>query len=211
MIYIFSVEGNIGSGKSTLIKNLLSLKKINDINVVYLQEPIDVWSSVKDQYGVNILEKFYSNQEKYAFPFQMLAFISRVNQLNSIINNNTFTDLIIITERCVFTDREVFAKMLFDSNVLEEICYNIYLKWFDELTSFINITGYIYLATDPETCNRRIISRNRQGENNITKEYLMSCHNYHTDWLLHKKNLLTINTNEIDVDILIKFILNLKN
>ena len=82
MILIFSIEGNIGSGKSTLVnllnKNILS---IDNKTVVFIQEPVDIWNSIKDKNGTTILEKFYENQEKYAFSFQMMAYISRIHIL----------------------------------------------------------------------------------------------------------------------------------
>mgnify|MGYP003333660748 FL=1 len=69
MSCIFSVEGNIGSGKSTLVKMLKEYLIIaNDKKVVFLQEPVDEWESIKDESGESILEKFYGNQQKYHFP-----------------------------------------------------------------------------------------------------------------------------------------------
>jgi deoxyadenosine/deoxycytidine kinase len=210
MIYIFSVEGNIGSGKSTLLKELSkNVKNINKINVVYLQEPVDTWDVIRDSTtNETILEKFYKDPNKYAFPFQMLAFITRVNQINKIISDNTSNDVIIITERCVFTDREVFAKMLFDTGNIEQICYDIYLKWFDEFTKLIRIDGYIYLTTNPDICNIHILKRSREGENNINIDYLKSCHEYHRKWLENKKELLEINDDNYQKEI-INFISNL--
>ena len=38
-----------------------------DKKVVYVQEPVDEWSKIKDKKGETILEKFYANQHKYAF------------------------------------------------------------------------------------------------------------------------------------------------
>ena len=60
MTYIFSIEGNIGSGKSTLVKELKkSVPNILDKKVVYVQEPVNEWSKIKDKKGETILEKFY--------------------------------------------------------------------------------------------------------------------------------------------------------
>ena len=60
MTYIFSIEGNIGSGKSTLVKELKkSVPNILDKKVVYVQEPVSEWSKIKDKKGETILEKFY--------------------------------------------------------------------------------------------------------------------------------------------------------
>jgi deoxycitidine kinase/deoxyguanosine kinase len=74
---IISIEGNIGSGKSTLLENLRNHFQYNS-KVLIIKEPIEEWESIKDGEGTNILQKFYKDQEKYAFSFQMLAFISRL-------------------------------------------------------------------------------------------------------------------------------------
>ena len=86
MSCIFSIEGNIGSGKSTLVKILKEqLFTANGKKIIFLQEPVDEWESIKDESGESILEKFYSNQQKYAFSFQMMAYISRISLLKNTI------------------------------------------------------------------------------------------------------------------------------
>ena len=194
MSYIFTVEGNIGSGKSSLISVLKQrLNKLNDMPIIYLSEPVSVWENIIDLQGKNIIEKYYENQEKYAFPFQMLAYISKIHQLKEIIKNNK--EVIIICERSVYSDKEVFAKMLYDYKKINTIEYSIYLKWFDEFIKDIPITGIIYVNTNPEICEQRIIKRNRKGEN-MSLEYLENCHDYHELWL-HNENIpvLTLNAN----------------
>ena len=181
MTYIFSIEGNIGSGKSTLVKELKkSVPNILDKKVVYVQEPVNEWSKIKDKKGETILEKFYANQHKYAFSFQMMAYISRLALLRNIVRENP--DAIIITERSVFTDREVFAKMLYDEGKIEEVDYQIYLKWFDEFIEEIPVTGLIYVTTTPEKSKERVDLRARAGES-IPLSYLQRCHNYHETWI----------------------------
>ena len=181
MTYIFSIEGNIGSGKSTLVKELKkSVPNILDKKVVYVQEPVDEWSKIKDKKGETILEKFYANQHKYAFSFQMMAYISRLALLRNIVRENP--DAIIITERSVFTDRQVFAKMLYDEGKIEEVDYQIYLKWFDEFIEEIPVTGLIYVTTTPEKSKERVDLRARAGES-IPLSYLQRCHNYHESWI----------------------------
>ena len=106
MSIIISIEGNIGSGKSTLVDYLKN--NYTDKNIVYLQEPVDEWNNIKDENNITILEKFYANQTKYSFAFQMMAYISRLDLLRNSIKNNP--NSIIITERSLFTDKYVFAK-----------------------------------------------------------------------------------------------------
>lgn len=190
MITIFTIEGNIGSGKSTLIR----LLKQKYPEIICLLEPVKEWEGIKDKQGENILTKFYKDQEKYSFSFQMMAYISRLTQLKNIIENSTKKSLFIVTERSVYTDKEVFAKMLYNDNKIEEVNYQIYLKWFDEFVKNIPLDGIIYLKTSPERSLERILKRNRSGEI-ISLEYLEKCHNYHEEWLKDKKRILTLNGN----------------
>jgi deoxyadenosine/deoxycytidine kinase len=190
---IISIEGNIGSGKTTLV-NLLKESLINNDKFIFISEPIDIWIKNKDKNGENILTKFYTNQEKYAFPFQIMAYFSRLHLIKNAIKNNP--DKIIITERCVNTDRNVFAKMLYEDNKIEDVCYNIYLEWFDEFMDGMNIDKYIYVDSEYSLCHKRINKRNRQGEENIPIEYLKRCELYHKQWLLNNNSLLILDGNQ---------------
>jgi deoxycitidine kinase/deoxyguanosine kinase len=146
-IQIVSIEGNIGSGKSTLLANLKEYFKDN-AHIIFLKEPVDEWSKIKDENGTTIIEKFYADQEKYSFSFQMMAYISRLKLLKEAIQQVTESQkkliknreedncfelpkYVIITERSLFTDKMVFAKMLYDTGKIEDINYQIYLNWFN--------------------------------------------------------------------------------
>ena len=131
-MYIFTVDGNIGSGKSTLIKLMKQkYKSFADKKIVYLPEPVDIWESIKDKTGKNVIENYYEDQVKFAFPFQMMAYISRVHQIREVMNTSD-DNTIIICERSVYTDKNVFAKMLHDNGTMNDIEIQIYKKWFDE-------------------------------------------------------------------------------
>ena len=207
-IQIVSIEGNIGSGKSTLLANLKKEFKDNEL-VMFLKEPVDEWSKIKDENGITILEKFYADQNKYSFSFQMMAYISRLKLLKDTIhklkesqellikNRNqqmlinydeqeNYFELpkyVIITERSLFTDKMVFAKMLYDSGNIEHINYQIYLNWFNTFAEEFPINKIIYVRADPETCHERIATRHRDGEDNIPISYLKSCSEYHDNML----------------------------
>lgn len=189
-IQIVSIEGNIGSGKSTLLANLKKHFSEENTNIIFLKEPVDEWSKIKDENGVTILEKFYTDQNKYSFPFQMMAYISRLKLLRDTIkdiktnkdtqSNKNYT---IITERSLYTDKMVFAKMLYDSGKIEYINYQIYLNWFNTFAQEFPVNKIVYVRADPEICHQRISLRNREGENNIPLEYLKSCNDYHENML----------------------------
>jgi len=187
---IVSIEGNIGSGKSTLLSNLRQYYE-NNSNVVFLKEPVDEWEKIKDENGETILKKFYVDQEKYSFPFQMMAYVSRLkvlrDTLKTIKNDTDNKNIIIITERSLYTDKMVFAKMLYDSKKIEYVNYQIYLNWFDTFSDEFPVNKVVYLQTSPDKCYQRILNRSRTGEENIPLEYLTSCSNYHVN-MLDKEN-----------------------
>jgi len=176
---IISIEGNIGSGKSSFVHTLKELLA-NREDVCFLQEPVQEWLNIRDENGVNILENYYTNQKKFAFPFQMMAYISRLVILKRAIENPRYK--YIITERSLFTDKEVFCKMLYDDGMIDSICYQIYNKWFDEFRDLAVPYKVIYLKTDPIIAKHRVDIRAR-AEENIPIDYLKKCHEYHENWL----------------------------
>lgn len=176
MATIISVDGNIGSGKSTFIKMCPNIN-----NVIFVQEPVDEWELIREEStNKSILAKFYEDQNKYSFSFQMMAYISRLSKIRNIIKKNPKS--IIVTERSIYTDKEIFAKMLFDSGKMEEINYKIYLKWFDEFIEDFPLHTIIYIDTLPSDCYANITKRNREGET-IPLEYLISCDIYHKEFI----------------------------
>jgi len=178
---VVSIEGNIGSGKSTLLANLKEDLKDDD-RIVFLKEPVDEWENIKDAQGNTMLQKFYGDQEKYAFSFQMMAYISRLATFkNAVIANPQAT--VFIAERSLDTDKYVFAQMLFDDNKIEDVNYQIYTRWFDTFAKEFPINRVIYVKADPEICSERIVKRSRNGEGGIPVDYLKNCHDYHENMI----------------------------
>jgi deoxyadenosine/deoxycytidine kinase len=198
---LVSIDGNIGSGKSTTWDMLKEAYKGRD-DVHFVEEPVDSWKHVKDGEGVPILTNFYKDHKRYAFRFQMMAYISRLALLRQTVRTNAGRCRVIITERSVETDRNIFAKMLYDNGDIEEDEYVIYNMWFDEFVRDLPVSGLIYIRADPETCMKRIHKRGREGET-IPLEYVQKCHDYHDAWIngtmtTCKKLVIDANT-EIEV------------
>ena len=180
MPMLFTIEGNIGVGKSTLINTLRETPEINGRKIVFLEEPVSIWETIKDETGVNIITLFYADQETYAFTFQMMAYISRLATLKEAIAEHP--DSIIITERSVYTDKHIFANMLYYDKKISTIEYQIYNKWFNHFLNDVLLSGIIYLKCDPSVANVRVNQRARTGET-IPIEYLEKCHQYHQQWI----------------------------
>ena len=66
---IFSLEGNIGSGKSTILQNLITRLKGNN-SIIFLQEPVTEWEKIKDSSGTTILENLCGNQKNMRSVFK---------------------------------------------------------------------------------------------------------------------------------------------
>ena len=194
--FILSIEGNIGSGKSTLLRHLNSVSSLknNKPKWIFLQEPVEDWENIRDKEGTTMLQKFYNNQEKYAFSFQIMAYISRLAKLKKAVDENP--GAIIVTERSLLTDKHVFAKMLYDSEKIEEVNYQIYQKWFDTFVNDYPISGFVYVNTEPTVCCERVNKRSRNGEDTISIEYLKSCHEYHSQMMDIQNDVLTIQGNK---------------
>jgi deoxyadenosine/deoxycytidine kinase len=192
MTIILTVQGNIAAGKSTFVESLRQQYEGNS-RVCFLQEPVDEWSTITDEEGKTMLALFYGNQKRYAFSFQMMAYISRLALLKRAIAKNYD---IIITERSLETDRQIFAKMLYNDGKIASVEYQIYLKWFDEFKRDFPEENVIYVKTDPEISAQRVTKRGREGEI-IPLEYLQKCHDYHEDWIqtIPKENLCVIDGN----------------
>ena len=68
---VICIEGLIGSGKSTLVKNVQ--KELSYIeNVTYVQEPVDLFQNylTTDGKNINPLEMFYQEPQMNASSFQ---------------------------------------------------------------------------------------------------------------------------------------------
>tara|TARA_Y100000992_G_scaffold235883_1_gene166719 strand:- start:473 stop:1261 length:789 start_codon:yes stop_codon:yes gene_type:complete len=196
---IFSIEGNIGSGKSTFCKYLKehfskNYNKPHNSNVLFVDEPVDNWIAIEDSTG-NLLEHFYECPEKYAYCFQMTAYISRLVNLKKAIKESKSGDTIIM-ERSVFSDYNVFARMLYDSGKINEIEFQSYKMWFDHFLEDLPPFFYVYIKTDFKNCHVRVLNRSRVGESPITEEYLEMCEKYHEDWLSGEKYIITFDGNK---------------
>ena len=177
---IISFDGNIGSGKSTKVKDIEKYyQEQGRTDILFIQEPVDEWNSIVDEKGVTILSNYYKDQKRFAFRLQMLAYISRLALLRKA---SKMGYKYIITERCVGTDRNVFSKMLYDKGDIEHDEYTIYKKWYDEFIIDVPIGAIVYIKASPEVCLERVNIRAREGEN-IPLEYLKECDKYHDEWI----------------------------
>ena len=190
------IEANIGAGKTTFINKLEKYFNSSD-NIICLREPVEEWINLKDSKGDNILNYFYSNQERWSYTFQMNAFMTRIQS----INNNCKKNKINFIERSIYTDKNCFALLCKENKSINDIEWSLYENWFKWLNDKFDVepTGYIYIKTTPETCYERIKKRNREEEKSIPLEYLKQLNNKHEIWMEKEKgnnNVLVIDGEE---------------
>ena len=192
---IISIDGNIGSGKSTLIEKMKE-KFSENKNIIFLQEPVNNWISLTDKDDDNILSKFYKDKNRWAYVFQNFAFITRARIMLDAIKKNTYNMFedpkIIITERSVETDKNVFAKMLYKDNNMTDLEFKIYNEWYTYMYPEIKVNNIVYLRTLPEVAYDRMCGRSRDEEKSVPKDYIQMVHNYHDHWLTNNTDCYNI-------------------
>lgn len=192
---IISIEGNIGSGKSTCIQYLKQLYR-NNTNVYFIDEPIDDWNKITDNNNKTIFECFYQDKNRYSFPFQLTTLVTRYKKLKETIelikkrnkqNKSRIQNSIIITERCIFSDHCIFTKMLYDTGFITKMEYSIYMEYYNEFIKISQPIQYIFINTNIQTCLNRINKRLRSEEKSISHDYIHLCHNYYKSFIEHEK------------------------
>ena len=160
---IYALEGNIGSGKTTIMKIISNHFK----DVEFIEEPVKQWQNLG---GMNLLDSFYSDPKRWGFSFEFFSMLTKIEALLKAAESDK---PIIIIERSIFSNR-VFMDLSKELGKLDtmEYCmltnvYNFYLAHV-----YPQISGIIYLDTPVEECINRITRRNRGEECTIEKSYL---------------------------------------
>jgi len=158
---MIAFHGNIGSGKSTLIKRL---SMMNETYIAYL-EPVQTW---QDSGLLNLL---YTDPEGYAFSFQVLALLTRLKQYSEFIENKN--NNIMLWERGIESDK-IFQNVLKEHKFISSLEIDI-LNTSYKPKALLNI----YIRTPPDVCLHRILQRGREEEKDITYIYLKELHDEH--------------------------------
>jgi deoxyadenosine/deoxycytidine kinase len=144
-----------------------------------------------------LLEVFYKDRKRWSYTFQSCALLSRFQNIENSIKQRASSlestkssaskvveREVFITERCLDTDFHVFTKMLRDEMSINKLEFEIYDRLYQHLKSTSTpLSAIIHVSTDPEECLKRIASRNRAGEKEITREYLTNLEICQSAWI----------------------------
>ena len=176
-----AIEGNIGSGKTSLT-NLMS----DEFNA----------KIVLERFADNpFLPKFYEDQERFAFPLEMSFLADRYQQLtDDLAQFDLFKNFIV-------SDYYIFKSLIFAQVTLQKEEYALYRKMFDIMYKEISKPDlYIYLYQNTDRLLENIKKRGRVYEQNIEASYLQKIHVGYTNFIKTEQDLntLIIDVSELD-------------
>ena len=197
---ILSIEGNIGSGKSTVLQKLREAHP----DWIFVDEPVNDWLALKNAKGESLLEVFYKDKQRWSYTFQNAAILYRFKRLQDALKSVGEGKRVIVMERCLETDRQIFSKMLAKDGFIDELEKKLYEDWFAHLIeSCPSVDAYIYINTSAEKSFERLTKRARQGESIIPLSYLQELAEYHQDWLfrINNKPVLDFDNSQAEINI----------
>jgi deoxyadenosine/deoxycytidine kinase len=158
---VIVVEGIIGAGKSTLMRDLSK-----SLNLRPIHEPVE-----SNPY----LSLFYKDQHRWGFPMQIELLhrrfaMQKLAAWESISQDTDFRGAIL--DRSMSGDR-CFASLLTKSGAISELEFSTYEKCHDVMACSLQPPALmIFLDVSPEKALERIKTRARGAETGISLEYL---------------------------------------
>lgn len=156
---IFTIDGNIGAGKSTILEYLH-----NHYRISIDPEPVHKWQP--------FLEEMYRNN-RGAFEFQVRVWLDRC-WIQTRPNMAP-----ILMERSPYFQSNVFIPTMLECGKVNQTEYCMLQEMYAKSSSLWSPHGCIYLRSNPVKCHERIRRRNRASEEEITVPYLFKLHTFH--------------------------------
>ncbi len=181
--YFITIAGNIGVGKSTLVKLLTERSEWEPVFEAVTENPY--------------LADFYGDMRRWAFPSQVFFLSRRLRQHHKLL----LQPQSIIQDRSVYEDAEIFARNLFEQGDMSERDWNCYQDLYQTLTLLLQPPDLvIYLSAAVPTLRRRIGTRGRDYEQVISDTYLTRLNRLYEEWAAQftLSPVLTIDTNGLD-------------
>lgn len=167
-----SIEGNIGVGKSTLIRYI----KTHSICTIE-EEPVHLWTNYN---GVDVLAANYREPFKYGYHLQSLIIKTMTDQHRLKPR---------VMERSLTSSQYCFAEVMCESQRLSHIEYKMLEQQYTDSLREIELPNLIiYLRNSPDNIQKQIQLRNRYGESSITIDYLQQLHDKHEKWLMYRNH-----------------------
>jgi len=161
-----TVAGNIGVGKSTLVK--LLCKKLD-------------WKPFYEPVAENpYLSDFYGDMASWSFHSQIFFLIHRLRNHHDLEQTLDST----IQDRSIYEDAEIFAHNLFLQGFFQPRDYETYQALYQTLCHALRPPDLvIYLRASVQTLSERITRRSRSYEQTISRQYLEDLNHLYERWI----------------------------
>ena len=196
MVQVIALEGNIGSGKTSLCAELTK-RLTTEAEVVC--EPIKYWMDWNyNGQNFKMLKDIYESNDDL-FDMQIFIQFSMLRTIWSAIEKAKIDNKkYVICERTLASSVAVFSQNSFDSKYLTNKQISILKFGLDTLrklypNAFI-FDKVFYLYLSPNSCLERVRKRNRNDEDNIDLQYLTNLNIYYNHWFSIYFKPLTVNT-----------------
>jgi len=176
--FTIAIEGNIGSGKSTMINYF---KQFEEVQVH--AEPLSKWTDVS---GENLLAKLYEDPKRWSFQFQSYVQLTRLQIVTKPLGPGKKTKVI---ERSVQNNRFCFLELNKRKGQLTNPEFSVLDSWWQWLDTHmgLDLDLIVYLRTTPDVAFDRMRSRGRKEESGAPLDYIKALHKSYEDWLVERK------------------------
>ena len=171
MSYLISLEGNIGSGKDSIIQ---LLKRYFNDDILFFDDSIYNWENEK------LLQNFYKDPERWAFAFEVHSTSQKCKRLKNFYKNRN-KGSIIFTKRSHISDKECFVKTCKEMEFMTDEEISIYENVFDNF-SLPKYNSIIYLKSNVNKCYENIITK-QGSEKTIQFKYIQILHKFYEEWI----------------------------
>ena len=139
----FTIEGNIGCGKSTFLK--IVSKHFPSLELI--QEPVDEWQNLARK-GINMLEKYYKDSKRWGLTFLNYATFTRVRRF---LAKNGNSGIFSLSERSILSDRHIFGPLMSDLGFIDEAEYLLFQEMYKGYEQMLqsSLPKVIYLQCSP--------------------------------------------------------------
>ena len=181
--YFITVAGNIGVGKSTLVRLLSDRLNWEPIYEVVTENPY--------------LADFYSDMRRWSFHSQVYFLSRRLQQHHDLLQR----DSSVIQDRSVYEDAEIFARNLYKQGHFSERDWICYRELYKTLALLLRPPDLVvYLKASVPMLQRRITQRGRDYEKDIDVNYLSDLNILYDRWVSRFQlcPVLTVDTEGLD-------------
>jgi len=161
-----AVAGNIGVGKSSLVKYLTTQYGFTPFAEPFIDNPY--------------LDDFYEDFARWSFHSQ-IYFLTHKFKIHMDLSRSTG---IVVQDRTIYEDAEIFARSLYKTRKMNKRDFKTYWELYEIMRAELPRPDLmIYLRCNLRTIKKRIKIRARPNEQTIPDAYLRRLNKAYDEWI----------------------------